>query len=151
MIDKIVSGLAKAIRTEYPDIKKIYRMTIEQELEPPAFYIHMINTEHRELIGGFYKQQYLMEVVYFPADIPGETDPEKTVIDLWEKAETLAPIFRHIEAGDQILTASNTPDVLIQDNVLHIQMNYTVRWKWEYDGPKMMNLDENIKTEESNG
>lgn len=149
MIDKIVSGLAKAIRTEYPDIKKIYRMTIEQELEPPAFYIHMINTEHRELIGGFYKQQYLMEVVYFPADIPGETDPEKTVIDLWEKAEALAPIFRHIEAGDQILTASDKPDVLISDNVLHVQMNYTVRWRRVNDDPKMTQFDEDLKVEEN--
>lgn len=149
MIDKIVSGLAKAIRTEYPDIKKIYRMTIEQELEPPAFYIHVINTEHRELIGGFYKQQYLMEVVYFPADIPGETDPEKTVIDLWDKAETLAPIFRRIEAGDQILTASDKPDVLIQDNVLHVQMNYTVRWRRVNDDPKMTQFDEDLKVEEN--
>ncbi len=144
MIEKIVSGLAKAIRSEFPNIKKIYRMTIEQELDAPAFFIHIIDTTHREQIGGFYTQRYLTEVVYFP----DETDPEKAVIDLWEKAEALTPAFRHIDAGDQILTASNEPDVTIIDGVLHIQLEYTTRWRRVNEGPKMMTMDETIKTED---
>lgn len=146
MITKIVSALAKIIRDEYPEVKKIYRMTIEQELEPPAFFIHMIDTIHQEMIGGYYKQQYYMEVCFFP----DESDPERTVVDLWEKAETLAPAFRYIMAGDQILTASNRPEILISDNVLHVQMEYVVRWERMEDGAKMAILNENIKAEGNN-
>lgn len=145
MIDKIVSGMAKAIRTEFPEIKKIYRMTIEQELDAPAFFIHVIDTTHQEQIGGFYTQRYLIEVVYFP----DETDPEKAVIDLWEKAEALTPMFRHIDAGGQILTAANTPEVTMVDNVLHVQGEYTVRWRRMSDNPKMQRFSEDLKAEDN--
>lgn len=65
MIDKIITGMATVIAGFYPDCT-IYTEPVEQDLQEPAFYIHCIDVDQKDLIAGRFRHSMPFEVVYFP-------------------------------------------------------------------------------------
>lgn len=139
MMKAIVSGVAKALRDAFPDAERIYMSAIEQELEAPAFLVRISTVTHKPHLGGFYVQEYPVEVVYFTGK---HADRDADTEDAMAKMQALPAVLRQIEAGGQTLTARNTPETVRVDGDVHCTVTYPARWRYEQpDEPVMMEME----------
>ena len=138
MMKGIVSGVAKTLREAFPDVDRIYMSVIEQELEAPAFLVRIADVAHKPHLGGFYVQEYPVEVVYFTGK---HADRDADTQDAMEKMQALPAVLRQIEAKEQTLTARNNPRTVRVDGDVHCTVTYQARWQFEQpDEPVMMEL-----------
>lgn len=116
MIDDIVTGIAKALKT-VKDIPIYYNDDVKQGIETPCFFIDFIRiTETPRLYPRFHRDQ--------PFDlhyIPSEDGKRK---ELYDTAEEMCMVLDFVEgnSGDQYRGTKIRHEII--DGVLHIFVNY---------------------------
>ena len=116
MIQDIIDGMIKAIRTEYDSSYRIYTESVEQGLKEPCFSIICINGSNENGVGGRKSRSYPFNITYFPS-----TDEPR--LECLKVLEALYDIFDVIEVGTSKLRGTGMSGDIV-DGVLQFQVTY---------------------------
>ena len=117
MIQSIIDGIIKAIRTKYDKSYRIYTDSVEQGLQEPCFFIVPVSpSAHRE-ISNRYKRFYPFMITYFPS-----TDELNTECN--DVCDTLLEIMHDIDTDIGVIHAFDAPSGQIVDGNLQFEVQY---------------------------
>lgn len=118
MIQDIIDGIIKAIRTQYDDSFKIYTESVEQGLVEPCFSIVCLNGQN---VNGICRKNrtYPFNITYFPSSTD---EPRQECLNV---LESLYDIFDVIEVGTSKLRGTGMSGDII-DGVLQFQVTYAL-------------------------
>ena len=117
MIQSIIDGIIKAIRTEYDRSFRIYTESVKQGLKEPCFSILCLNGSDEQNVGSRRNREYLFNIAYFP-----KTDTP--IIECLNVKENLFDLLSMIEVNDSMLRGAKM-DGEVVDGVLQFQVTYT--------------------------
>ena len=116
MIENIIDGIVKAIRTEYDRSFRIYTEKVEQGLKEPCFSVLCLNGSDEQNIGSRRNREYPFNITYFPStDTP--------YLECLKVMENLYDLFSVIEVGDSMLRGTRMNGDIV-DDVLQFQVTY---------------------------
>ncbi len=116
MIQSIIDGIIKAIRTKYDKSYRVYTESIEQGLIEPCFSILCLNPSGEREISNRFKRFYPFMITYFPST-------DEPVIECNSVCEELMDVLNDIETDNGVLHGSDLSGNIV-DGVLHFQVKY---------------------------
>lgn len=117
MIQKIIDGIIKTIRTEYDSTFRIYTESIEQGLTEPCFSILCLNPSGQHEIGDRFKRFFPFNITYFPST-------DEPISECNAVCETLLGLLNDIETDIGLIHASGTPSGEVIDGNLQFSIQY---------------------------
>lgn len=117
MIQNIIDGIIKAIRTEYDKSFRIYTESVEQGLIEPCFSVLCLNGSNEQNVGDRNNRTYLLKIKYFPSS----NEPISECLTVMDNLYGLLSI---IDAGSGKIRGTNM-DGEVVDGVLQFQVTYT--------------------------
>ena len=116
MIQSIIDGIIKAIRTEYDRSFRIYTEKVEQGLKEPCFSILCLNGSDEQNVGNRRNRECLFNITYFPkTDMP--------ISECLNVKENLYDLLSMIEVNDSMLRGVRMSGEVV-DGVLQFQVTY---------------------------
>ena len=116
MIQSIIDGIIKAIRTEYDRSFRIYTESVEQGLKEPCFSILCLNGSDKQNVGTRRNREHLFNITYFPStDTP--------ISECSTVMENLYDLLSTIEVDTSMLHGMNMNGQIV-DGVLQFQVTY---------------------------
>lgn len=122
MVNSIIRGLSISIdslfnTTENGNIYTIYSEEIEQGLNPPCFYIKVLETAETQLLYNRTLTRVPFDILYFPQN-------SNSRAEMYEVAESLKYGLKWItlENGDLMFSLNRNYDII--DGVLHFRLEY---------------------------
>lgn len=120
-----------ALDTAFPDVP-ISGEEIKQDLDPPRFFVRLLEPGHTQELGRRYRRDHPFVVRYFA--------PERANADMYTMAEQLTTALGWIEVGGHKCPAQGMHFQII-DEVLHFMVTYSLLvWEQPPDDPKMQIL-----------
>ena len=110
MIQAIIDGIIKAIRTEYDKSFRIYTESVEQGLIEPCFFVRCLNPTHEREISDRYKRFYPFMITYFPS-----TDEPRS--ECQTVCETLFGLLNDVETDIGIVHMSEISGEIVDGNL----------------------------------
>lgn len=118
MIQKVLNGIMKVLYDEYPSIPRRTSATT-QGFDDGSFYVRVLNTIQTPKQQPRLMRDYLVDVHYFPNDVPNKNVETRAIQDnLMEKLEW-------IRIEDKLIKGLNI-NAEYQNEVLHIFVTYNV-------------------------
>lgn len=114
MINKVLTGISKALSKEFGSDYEIYDDEIVQELQEPCFYIQCINPVSKPLLGSRYKKELKFAIQYFP---------KKGKREIYTVIERLENCLEYIFDGEDLLRGTQMSSEIV-DKVLNYFVNY---------------------------
>ena len=127
MIQSIINGIIKAIRTEYDKSHRIYTESVEQGLKEPCFIIRCLNPSGEREISNRFKRYYPFMITY----IPSTTEP---IAECNDVCENLLTLLYDIGTDIGVLHAFDTPSGEIVDGNLQFSVQYQL-FAHKYEQP----------------
>ena len=116
MIQSIIDGIIKAIRTEYDRSFRIYTESVEQGLKEPCFSILCLNGSDEQNVGTRRNREHLFNITYFPStDTP--------ISECFNVMENLYDLLSVIEVDTSMLRGTRMNGEIV-DGVLQFQVTY---------------------------
>ena len=116
MIQSIIDGIIKAIRTEYDRSFRIYTESVEQGLKEPCFSVLCLTGSDEQNVGTRRNREYLFNITYFPStDTP--------ISECFNVMENLYTLLSLIEADTSMLRGEKMKGEIV-DGVLQFQVTY---------------------------
>ena len=116
MIQDIIDGIIKAIRTEYDKSFRIYTESVEQGLKEPCFSIICISGQNDKGVGSRTNRLYPFNITYFPS-----TDEPR--LECLKVMESLYDVFDVIDVGSARLRGTGMNGDIV-DGVLQFQVSF---------------------------
>lgn len=121
-----------ALDAAFPDVR-IMGEEIKQGLNPPCFFVRLLEPEHTQELGRRYMRLHPFAVRYYGVDRANE--------DYYDMAERLTSILQQIDVNG-VLVRGSEMNFEIVDEVLHFFVNYNfLVWESTPEVPKMQELD----------
>lgn len=122
-----------ALDTAFPNIP-ISGEEIKQNLDPPRFFVRLLEPSHTQELGRRYRRDHPFVVRYFA--------PERKNEDMYDMAEKLTDALKWITVGERKWPGQGM-DFQIIDEVLHFMVTYSLLvWEQPPDEPKMQTLEQ---------
>lgn len=120
MIQSIIDGIVKAIRTEYnEDSYRIYTESIEQGLKEPCFSVLCLDTSGERELGDRFKRYFPFMITYFPSSV-------EPIAECNAVCETLLGLLNDIETDIGIVHAADIPSGKVVDGNLQLNIQYNL-------------------------
>lgn len=116
MIQSIIDGIIKAIRTKYDKSFRIYTESVEQGLKEPCFSVLCLNGSDEQNVGDRHNRIYLFNITYFPST--GEANSECLLV-----MENLYDLLGLIDTGSAKIRGTDMSGEIV-DGVLQFQVTY---------------------------
>ncbi|MEC0310181.1 hypothetical protein P4H67_25840 [Paenibacillus lautus] len=124
-------ALHDALDTAFPDIP-ISGEEIKQDLDPPRFFVRLLEPAHTQELGRRYRRDHPFVVRYFA---PGRSNEE-----MYSMAEKLTTVLKWINVGSRRCPGQSMYFQII-DEVLHFFVTYSLLvWEQPPNDPKMQTL-----------
>ena len=121
MIQKIIDGIIKAIRTKYDRSYRIYTESIEQGLIEPCFSVLCLNPSGEREISDRFKRFYPFMITYFPSS-------DEPVAECNEVCEVLLDVLNDIDTNVDVLHGTDLSGKVVDGNLqFSVQYNIFVR------------------------
>jgi hypothetical protein len=123
----------RALDAAFPDIP-IAGEEIKQKLDPPRFFVRLMEQAHTQELGRRYRRDHPFLVLFF--------SPERANEDMYDMAEQLTAALKSIEVGGQ---ASLGKDMRfkVENEVLYFWVKYSLLvWEQVPANPKMQMLEQ---------
>lgn len=131
-INDVRYAVHTALDAAFPDIP-IAGEEIKQNLNPPCFFVKLLEPAHTQELGRRYMRYHYFDVHYF-------ADGRKNA-DMYAMAEQLTAVLQQIIVAGRPVRGINMRFQVI-DEVLHFFVDYNFRvWAPANDDPKMQELD----------
>lgn len=125
-------ALNAALDAEFPDIR-IMGEEIKQGLEPPCFFVRLLEPEHTRELGRRAMRIHPFVVRYYGIDRKND--------DYYDMAEKLTSALQQIDVNGITVRGIDMRFEIV-DEVLHFFVNYNfLVWEHAPDVPKMQDLD----------
>ncbi|SFF23093.1 hypothetical protein SAMN04487969_11971 [Paenibacillus algorifonticola] len=137
-INDVRHGLMQALDAAFPDIP-ISGEEIKQELNPPHFFVRLLDVDHTRELGRRYRREHPFVVHYF--------GPERANHEAYDMAEQLAAALEWITVGGRPAFGQDM-DIQVVDGVLLFSVSFRLMvWKKPTVTPPMekMNLREELR------
>ena len=141
-IDTLYKAIAAECRAVIPELKRVYRDNIPQNMELPCILVLTVSTEPSRRLDKRQRMKQSFDVQYFPiAEIQGRRKECETV-----KQEML----RHFDVigADGVSFYVRERDTNIPDDVLHFLFSVTYTEYKVTTEPRMEDMKTNVETEE---
>lgn len=131
-VNKVVFGITRTLANSFPEAN-IYVEEVPQEIQPPAFFVKLIQVEQTQDLGPRHWRYHPFDIHYF--------SPNKSNVEMQEVAEQLYDLLRWIEIEGKTYKGTNLNHQIV-DRVLHffVDYNFIVR-HLEPEIPSMKELD----------
>lgn len=117
MIQSIIDGIIKAIRTEYDRSFRIYTESVEQGLKEPCFSVLCLTGSDEQEFGSRRNREHLFNITYFPST-------NEPILECLNVKEKLFDLLNMIEADTSILRGANMNGEIV-DGVLQFHVTYS--------------------------
>lgn len=119
MVNDVKDAISIKLNQIYGDNYESYSKDVKQGLNPPCFFIKILNSSRRQLIGNRYYLEISVDVHYFPA-VKGDNDKlDEVGSSLFNDLEYITMIN-----GDQIRGTNMSYEK--EKGVLHFFVTYTM-------------------------
>ena len=99
MVNDVKDAISIKLNQIYGDYYEIYSKDVKQGLNPPCFFIKILNPSQRQLIGNRYYLKISVDVHYFPA-IKGDNAEQNAALTPYRMQEILGNTnYRNIGIG----------------------------------------------------
>lgn len=116
MIQSIIDGIIKQIRTEYGKSYRVYTESVEQGLTEPCFSIMCLNPSSEREISDRFKRFYPFMIVYFPSS-------DEPIAECNAVCESLLGLLNDIETDVGTFHGSDLSGNIV-DGVLQFSVQY---------------------------
>lgn len=132
-INKVLHGVTRKLGTHFPE-SKIYTEESPQALDPPAFFVKLLQGEQTQDLRNRYWRYHSFDIHYFS---PGYRNT-----DYHTMAEQLYDHLRYIEIDGKLYRGTSMNHEIV-DRVLHFFVDYNLMVKHlEPQDPKMQELEQ---------
>lgn len=145
MVESLYKAIAAECRSSVPELKKIYRDNIPQNMEFPCILVEIVETTAKRRLSERQRIKQNFDVQYFPGD-----ESENRRKECEKVKQEMLRRFDVISA-DGISFYVRSKSASIVDDVLHLMFDVTYTEYEEKEVPKMEEMNTNIETEEKDG
>lgn len=145
MVESLYKAIAAECRSSVPELKKIYRDNIPQNMEFPCILVEIVETTAKRRLSERQRIKQNFDVQYFPGD-----ESENRRKECEKVKQEMLRRFDVISADD-ISFYVRSKSASIVDGVLHLMFDVTYTEYEEKEIPKMEEMNTNIETEEKDG
>jgi len=132
-INDVRYAVNAALDAAFPDVP-ISGEEIKQELEPPCFFVKLLEPVHTQELGRRYRRDHPFVVHYFS---PGREND-----DMYEKAEHLTAALQQINVGGRPVIGTGMKFEVV-DEVLYFYVTFQfLVWAPAPDDPTMQTLEQ---------
>ena len=117
MVNDVKDAISIKLNQIYGDNYEIYSKDVEQGLNPPCFFIKILNSSRRQLIGNRYYLEISVNVHYFPSVRGNNDELDEVGMGLFDNLEYITMLN-----GDQIRGINMNYEKV--DGVLHFFVTY---------------------------
>lgn len=108
-VETFITGVCNALHDEFGF--PVYTERIEQDLNPPCFYVHAYSNSNTKRVMWRYRHDIGMEVVYFPAEA-GPADARSAQAEMNNVSDRLMYLLEIIDCnGTSVRTLERTSTV----------------------------------------
>lgn len=145
MVESLYKAIAAECRSSVPELKKIYRDNIPQNMEFPCILVEIVETTANRRLSERQRIKQNFDVQYFPGD-----ERENRRKECEKVKQEMLRRFDVISA-DGISFYVRSKNASIVDDVLHLMFDVAYTEYEEKEVPKMEEMNTNIETEEKDG
>lgn len=145
MVESLYKAIAEECRSSVPELKKIYRDNIPQNMEFPCILVEIVETTAKRRLSERQRIKQNFDVQYFPGD-----ESENRRKECEKVKQEMLRRFDVISA-DGISFYVRSKSASIVDDVLHLMFDVTYTEYEEKEIPKMEEMNTNLETEEKDG
>lgn len=145
MVESLYKAIAAECRSSVPELKKIYRDNIPQNMEFPCILVEIVETTAKRRLSERQRIKQNFDVQYFPGD-----ESENRRKECEKVKQEMLRRFDVISADD-ISFYVRSKSASIVDDVLHLMFDVTYTEYEEKEIPKMEEMNTNLETEEKDG
>ena len=145
MVESLYKAIAAECRSSVPELKKIYRDNIPQNMEFPCILVEITETTAKRRLSERQRIKQNFDVQYFPGN---ESENRRKEC---EKVKQKMLRRFDVVSADGISFYVRNKNASIVDDVLHLLFDVTYTEYEEKEIPKMEEMNTNIETEEKDG
>lgn len=145
MVESLYKAIAAECRSSVPELKKIYRDNIPQNMEFPCILVEITETRANRRLSERQRIKQNFDVQYFPGD---ESENRRKEC---EKVKQKMLRRFDVVSADGISFYVRNKNASIVDDVLHLLFDVTYTEYEKKEIPKMEEMNTNIETEEKDG
>ena len=145
MVESLYKAIAAECRSSVPELKKIYRDNIPQNMEFPCILVGITETTANRRLSERQRIKQNFDVQYFPGD---ESENRRKEC---EKVKQKMLRRFDVVSADGISFYVRNKNASIVDDVLHLLFDVTYTEYEKKEIPKMEEMNTNIETEEKDG
>lgn len=145
MVESLYKAIAAECRSSVPELKKIYRDNIPQNMEFPCILVKITETTANRRLSERQRIKQNFDVQYFPGD---ESENRRKEC---EKVKQKMLRRFDVVSADGISFYVRNKNASIVDDVLHLLFDVTYTEYEKKEIPKMEEMNTNIETEEKDG
>lgn len=145
MVESLYKAIAAECRSSVPELKKIYRDNIPQNMEFPCILVEIVETTAKRRLSERQRIKQNFDVQYFPGD---ESENRRKEC---EKVKQKMLRRFDVVSADGISFYVRNKNASIVDDVLHLLFDVTYTEYEKKEIPKMEEMNTNIETEEKDG
>ena len=145
MVESLYKAIAAECRSSVPELKKIYRDNIPQNMEFPCILVEITDTTVNRRLSERQRIKQNFDVQYFPGD---ESENRRKEC---EKVKQKMLRRFDVVSADGISFYVRNKNASIVDDVLHLLFDVTYTEYEKKEIPKMEEMNTNIETEEKDG
>lgn len=145
MVESLYKAIAAECRSSVPELKKIYRDNIPQNMEFPCILVEIVETTAKRRLSERQRIKQNFDVQYFPGD-----ESENRRKECEKVKQEMLRRFDVISADD-ISFYVRSKSASIVDDILHLMFDVTYTEYEEKEIPKMEEMNTNLETEEKDG
>jgi len=141
IIEAISMQLDSVFNEEIKNKYTIYGEEIKQGLEEPCFFIKLLTSNIRQIVGKRYFKSQLFDIHYFPKS---KIESGREMLDI---ADNLYEALEYIKYNDELFRGTNMNYQII-DDVLHFFVNYnyySIREKQNDEYITNLNYSQEVK------
>jgi len=140
----IISIITNSISAAFPKVKDIYKDNILQDFSTPSFFVSIINSSHKPLIGLASSKRYNVTIKYFP----DSHNKGNTIQELNKVADIVLDTIGIMSYRNKTIKAYNVEWKVI-DDVLHFMFDIKVKILKDKQVTKFGPLEVNVSVKES--
>lgn len=145
MVESLYKAIAAECRSSVPELKKIYRDNIPQNMEFPCILVEIVETTAKRRLSERQRIKQNFDVQYFPGD-----ESENRRKECEKVKQEMLRRFDVISADDISFYVRSKSAFIVAD-VLHLMFDVTYTEYEEKEIPKMEEMNTNLETEEKDG
>lgn len=118
MENKIITGISQKLFETFGLDYKIYTENVEQFLNPPCFYVELLQSSMQQIVSRRYRLENLFDIHFFT----NENEPKN---DFRRVADILYDALEYISVDNDLVRGLNMHYEIV-DDVLHFLLNYNM-------------------------